>query len=168
MLLACVIVLTTSSVGNVSACECCETPASPKRQLTQRPLEDDPNIAEKKLEEESDCSCCMEKRGAILYSSVSDNPSPNEMKDYIGRMVCCQAPCCQPPGSVSISSAFTAMSRRFVSKLRRTRGKTSNVPSCCAEPPTDVGLSEKQVVNYEAPSTKVQTLFMTIGGMDCP
>ncbi|KAF4568283.1 hypothetical protein EYR36_010293 [Pleurotus pulmonarius] len=113
-----------------------------------QPLEVDTNVAQNKLEE-SDCS-------------------PTEVKDYIGRMVCCQAPCCQPPGSVSINSAFATMSRRLLSKLRRARGKTSNVPSCCAEPATDAGPSEKQVVDYEVPSTEVQTLFMTIGGMDCP
>ncbi|KAF4586327.1 hypothetical protein EYR38_010602 [Pleurotus pulmonarius] len=138
----------TPSGGNGSACECCETPASPKPQLAHQPLEVDTNVAQNKLEE-SDCS-------------------PTEVKDYIGRMVCCQAPCCQPPGSVSINSAFATMSRRLLSKLRRARGKTSNVPSCCAEPATDAGPSEKQVVDYEVPSTEVQTLFMTIGGMDCP
>lgn len=161
-------VLTTSPVNNESTCDCCEIPASPNVLLAQQPLEIPPNLAQKKLEDKSDCSCCMEKRGAVLYSSVSDNPSPAEVKDYIGRMVCCQAPCCQPPGSVSFSRAFTSVSRRFLSQLRRARGKATDAPSCCAEPIVDVGLSEKQVIDYGEPSTEVQTLFMTIGGMDCP
>ncbi|KAF7420923.1 hypothetical protein PC9H_011442 [Pleurotus ostreatus] len=158
----------TPPVNNGSTCDCCEILASPNVQLAQQPLEIRPNLGQKKLEDKSDCSCCMEKRGAVLYSSVSDNPSPAEVKDYIGRMVCCQAPCCQSPGSVSFSRAFTSVSRRFLSQLRRARGKATDAPSCCAEPTVDVGLSEKQAIDWEEPSTGVQTLFMTIGGMDCP
>ncbi|KAF9497390.1 heavy metal translocatin [Pleurotus eryngii] len=156
----------TPLVNNESTCDRSEIPASPNAQLAQQPLQIRPNLAQKKLEDKLDCSCCMEKRGAVLYSSVSDNPSPTEVKDYIGRMVCCQAPCCQPPGS--FSSALTSVSRRFLSKFRRARGKTTDEPSCCAEPTIDAGLSEKQVIDHGEPSTEVQTLFMTIGGMDCP
>ncbi|KAL0953571.1 hypothetical protein HGRIS_004788 [Hohenbuehelia grisea] len=168
-----------SQSPNDSACKCCEGPQIPELPEVR------PTAAIDKIEadssapalqkntqqelQDSDCPCCMEKRGASMYSSLADSPISAPVRASLARVICCQAPCCQPPGSVSFSQVLRSASTRLIrSVLRRSKPRASEISTCCKAPAIDEAVPEKHLDVANSPSAPLQTLFMTIGGMDCP